>query len=333
MGRIKLQEKQCKKIAEVVNGLTFNKTHFNRPYLDITGNKEEKLRTYLFSVAICHQTQNLFSKKYQLAGWDYIEKVFANLAKDKSTLLDLEYLDKSKPKEIEIELRKSFSDSNKQEDSTLETALERGEILSKTARAILKNYQGKVSNLISLSDNRLINSGHGLYEILEEIPVFVDPLRKKSTAFIKFIEEAGIMKIKDPDNFTPIVDYHMQRVLLRTGCLEVLDKGLQKILKEKTPMKSDKELRSCAVTAMREISSQSKKTIPEIDDIFWSLGRSCCHEKTLCYNGSCNKSPCTFATVIAVPDHKECVFSGICPGNHNERYREYWEPVVDTNFY
>ncbi|MBU1167512.1 hypothetical protein KKC60_03845 [Patescibacteria group bacterium] len=76
MEKVKLQKEQCKKIAEIISELTSNKSYLKRPYLCLHGDKEKKLRAYLLSVAICHQTQNLFSKKYQLAGWDYIEKVY-----------------------------------------------------------------------------------------------------------------------------------------------------------------------------------------------------------------------------------------------------------------
>ena len=77
----------------------------------------------------------------------------------------------------------------------------------------------------------------------------------------------------------------------------------------------------------------ANKDFFEMDEILWSLGRSCCKEKTLCADKACNKNPCTFFSFIDIPDHNNCIFEGVCLGSNDESYRKYWQPIVDTHYH
>ncbi len=83
---------------------------------------------------------------------------------------------------------------------------------------------------------------------------FVDPMKKKSTIFIKLLEQGGLIEVKDPENYLPMMDYHMQRVLLRMGCVEITDESLTRALKEKRILTSDTEIRSKCCDAIKIIS-------------------------------------------------------------------------------
>ncbi|MBU0530577.1 MAG: hypothetical protein KKC05_02785, partial [Nanoarchaeota archaeon] len=187
--------------------------------------------------------------------------------------------------------------------------------------------------LIKQSNNLLINKGQGLYELLDKFEAYRDPLKKKSTLFIKFLVEADLFEIKDTENLVPMMDYHMQRVLLRMGCVEILDADLKNKLLKRERIDSDEEIRSACVEALKIVSRVSGHDVTKMNDFFWPLGRSCCGEKTLCFDMRCSKSPCTFDLLVELASHEKCVFEGVCKGSLNQEYRSYWQPIVETHYY
>jgi hypothetical protein len=162
---------------------------------------------------------------------------------------------------------------------------------------------------------------------------FSDPLQKKSTFLIKLLEESALLKIKDHEHFIPIMDYHMQRVLMRLGCVEITDKQLHQQLIERTPINSDEAIRVACVDAFRIIADISGHPVTKMNDFFWSVGRSCCNETTLCKDKVCSKNPCTLTQIIKLNIHNFCIFEEDCKGYRDDNYRNLWQPLVDTHFY
>jgi hypothetical protein len=325
--KVIVNEEQCKLIAERLAPLQFRKEHFKRPFLTFQADKETKLRAFLYSVAICHQTHTLHSEKLNIWGWEYLEHVYTNLGQDNSKLLDPQYLANLSNEELVKELTELFSENN---ICTLDRLEERVEFIIEISKYLNEHYDGKVNNLLLKSNGLLLN---GLYELMEDIPSFADPQRKKSTVFIKFVIDANLFVIKDQQNIIPIMDYHMQRALLRIGCVEVIDNELKEALINKKTLSSDKEVREASIKAIIKIGELANRTPSEIHDFFWPLGRSCCKEKMLCVDKTCNKEPCTFFKMVDIPKHNHCVFEGVCKGSNDETYRKFWQPLVDTHYY
>lgn len=328
-----LNKEQCKLIAKTIKPLQFRKQHLERPLLTFQADKETKLRTYLFLSAICHQTHSLINKKLNLKGWSFSEYVFTNLGKENSELLNPNFLAKLTTNQLIEKLKPLFSDDGNPNNCTLDKLDQRADFIIQISKKLNEQYNGKVENLIKKSDGFLINNGNGLYELLEKFEAFSDPLRKKSTLFAQLISHANLFQIKDKESITPVMDYQMQRLLLRTGCVEITDTELKKALQNKTPIQSDEEVRNASCQAVKIISEISNKDIFELDDLLWSLARSCCKEKTLCTDKECSKNPCTFFTFINIPEHNQCIFEQICPGKSNKEYRALWQPIVDTHYY
>lgn len=334
MKDIEINIKQCEKIAQIVKKLKFRPSFFKREILTFAEDKETKARVYFYVSAICHQTRKLKSEKRNLVGWDYLTKVFIELTKNEPAFFEpknLKCMDKNK---LITKLKTLFSDYNDLEHTTLERAEERAEFLIECGKILDEKYSGKVLNLLKKSKGYLVKNNHGLYKLLEEFKAFSDPLRKKSGVLLDFLISSGIFKIKDLENFVPVVDYHMQRVFLRMGCIEVKNEDLRKKLMNFERLDSDEEFRIAAQEVLTKISKLSGKTVIELDPIFWSLGRSCCQMKTtLCYNKVCDKNPCTFFTFMDLKNHDKCVFENVCKGSKDKDYREMMEPNVDTYFY
>ncbi len=333
MSQVKINKEQCKKIGNIVKNYKFRPSFYKREFITFEVDKETKARAYFYAVAICHQTHTLINRKLNLKGWDYLSYVFINLAKDNSDLLNPKYLSSLTIKELSSRLKILFSEDDDPENCTLDRLSERADFLIQTAKIIREEYDNKITDLLKLSSGFLFNEGKGLYELLEKFPAYSDKLRKKSTVFIKFLEDSGLIKIKDPENFIPVMDYHIQRVMLRTGCVEIIDSSLQKKLLNKEKIESDEEIRGFCVEAIKIISKVSGFKVTMLDDFFWSLGRSCCREKILCYKGECDKNPCTFETFISLSSHNKCIFEKVCKGSVDEEYRKYWQPIVETHYY
>jgi len=288
---------------------------------------------FLFSWAICHQTHTLINVTKNLKGWEYIEDVYTKLAKENSDFIKPEYLAALSTTEIAEQLKKLFSENG---PCTFDRLEERASFLKDIAQKLLNKFHGQVSEIIQMSGGYLINNSQGFYELMDQFDAYKDPLRKKSTGIIKEMIDSGIIKesdIKDWQNIIPIMDYHMQRVMLRTGCVEVNDPELKQKLISKTKLGSDSEIRQASVKAMKIISKESSSPILSMDNLFWSFGRSCCQTTPKCQSGLCAKSPCTYTKIVFAGQHSKCPFETACKGFSDDRYRQLWQPIVDTTSY
>lgn len=328
-----VNKNQCEKTGRIIKGLKFRKEFLQREFISFNCDKETKMRAYFYSAAICHQTHSLLNRKKDLHGWDYLENVFLHLAKTNSKLLNPDYLTNLSISELIGKLKILFSDDGNPNNCTLGRLEERAGFLIEIGKILKEKYNSKVTNLIELSNGFLINDGNGLYELLEQFESYSDPLKKKTTFFIELLIDSGIIMIKDPENFVPVMDYHIQRVLLRMGCVEIFDKELKEKLLNRKKIDSDEAIRNACVNAIRIISPISGYEIIKLNDFFWPLGRSCCMEKVLCIDKECNKNPCTFELTVDLPGHEDCVFNGLCKGSVNAEYRKYWQPIVETHYY
>lgn len=323
---------RCQRVGEALRPLRLKEEFYKRPYLSVDAPAETRFRMHFFAVAICHQTHNLQHPGLNLWGWDYIEKVFSGLAENDSQLLHPEYLLHCDVEGLAGELGAAFSPTGKPVNTTLDRLSERAKLMRDAASHLINTYRGEVGKIFETAHNRLCGS-YGLYWLLTEFEAFADPQQKKSTFLIKLLEEDGLVEISDPGKFIPIMDYHMQRVLLRLGCVEVNDTELRIKLTSGETLRSDEPIRGLCIDAFKIIAGNSGHPVTKMNDFFWSLGRSCCHKTTLCSDGMCSKNPCTFTQIVEAGPHKKCAFQDFCPAAADPAYRNLWQPVVETHYY
>ena len=332
-GHVEVNQVKCSQIAAIIKNLRLRPEFCERKYLKVEAPRETLIRMHFFAVAICHHTYSLYHRNLDLYGWDFIEHVFAKLAKEKHPLLDTGFLAKARIKEIKTLLCQVFSTDNTSESCTLDRLEERAGLMKDAAVIITEKFADSLYGLFNKSEGLLLNNSKGLYEILPQFEAYADPQQKKSTFLIKLLIEAGLLNIHDPENFIPIMDYHMQRVLLRMGCVEIRNGDLRNKIISREQMPGDEPIRSACITAFRLIAAGSGQPVIKLNDFFWSLGRSCCNENMLCQSGTCEKSPCTFMQIVKIEDHSNCIFEIVCAGAKDESYRRLWQPVVQTHFY
>lgn len=330
---ISVSATKCEEVAERLRDLNIRKKFYTREFLSFDADRETKLRVYLLSAAICHQTHELHHPRLNLWGWDYLEYGFLKMFRERNVLLNPGYLSICQELDIERMLLSAFSPDGDPVNCSLDRLPERAAMLVEVCRVIKQDYGSKVSNLIDSSNGRLIDNGKGLYEILPQFKAFSDPFKKKITFFVKLASDAGVYYVRDPEHIIPIMDYHMQRVLLRMGCIDIDEREIFQDLSERRSMGTDSPIRNACIESLRIIAEESGHGIMAMNDFFWPLGRSCCNVTTLCRERACMKSPCSFQRIVDVASHDSCYFEPVCLGAKDEAFRELWEPVVDTHYY
>jgi hypothetical protein len=328
-----LNEGQCRKIALAISGVDVRPEYYNREFICFDTDRETKLRIYFLSVAICHQTHHLHNEKLDLWGWDYIEYAFLQMFRRNHPIINPGYVSTCSDIDMTTYLQEAFSHDGNKEHCTLDRIEERANMLLEICRVVITRFNRNVSELIDGCEGRLLNNGNGFYEVLPQFMAFSDPLRKKITFFLKLASDAGLIRLKDPENLIPIMDYHMQRVLLRTGCVEIVDDDLRKKITGRIPLSSDEPIRTGCIDAIKLISQLSGHAASKLNDFFWPLGRSCCNETQLCQIRKCMKNPCSLAMMLTLSSHHMCLLEGSCKGADNVDFRSLWEPEVNTHFY
>jgi hypothetical protein len=333
MNRVTVNIDQCKAIGKVLQTLSIKSTVYRREYFLLSVPAEIKLRMFFFSIGICQQTHMLINKKLNLVGFNYLEKVFTDLAKANSEMLDPFFVKNQTPRALSERFAVLFSETGDPKDCTLDRLDERSRLCIDISQKLVENYAGQVCALIAKSHGYLVGE-QGIYRLLSDFEAYSDPFKKKSSLFVTFAHQVGLFTIQDLENLIPIMDYHMQRVLLRFGCVEILDEQLRQALVKQENLPSDEEIRSASIDAVHQLARHSGHSIFNIHDFLWPLGRSCCKEKPLCQHGLCDKDPCTFDSFVQLPfRHTHCIFEGTCKGSLKEDYRNLWQPLVDTHYY
>jgi sugar/nucleoside kinase (ribokinase family) len=123
----------------------------------------------------------------------------------------------------------------------------------------------------------------GLLALLSELPGYAeDPLAKKANllAVILAGRPERFLDPRDPDSVRAIVDYHMMRGCLRTGCVRIVDRSLAARLTARTWVDEVEEaaIRGASFDAIGQLVARSGRSMAEVDAFFFARGRSVCLE-------------------------------------------------------
>ncbi len=326
-----IDEDICASLGQIINKLEFRPEFYDRPFLKMKACRESRFRAYFFSVAICHQTYALKNESLKLYGWEYLEYVFTHLAENESPLLDPDFMLKAGQEKLIYLIKPLFAENHDPESCTLDRLEERTGLMLDAAAFLTKQFPGAVADLFSKEDQQL--SCDEIYNRLSQMEAFADPLHKKSSFLIKLLDDAGLFHVSDPENLVPIMDYHMQRVLLRCGAVEIMDQKLRQKLQKRIVLESDEAIRAACVEAIKLIVAQTEFNSLKMNDVFYLLGRSCCLDEPLCRSGRCAKNPCSLSLAVQIGDHRHCIFENVCKAVNDDAYLSFWQPVVETHYY
>jgi hypothetical protein len=122
-----------------------------------------------------------------------------------------------------------------------------------------------------------------LLERLSTLPGYAeDPLAKKANllAIILANRPERFLDLRDPESITPIVDYHLMRSCLRTGCVEIIDDDLRHRVERRAWVDEveEDEIRSSCFDAIQSLVELSGLTQAAVDGFFFSNARKICVE-------------------------------------------------------
>ena len=162
--------------------------------------------------------------------------------------------------------------------------------------------------------NRTDRPAAALLERLATLPGYAeDPLAKKANllAIILANRPERFLDMRDPESITPIVDYHLMRSCLRTGCVAIVDDDLRSRLESRrwVDEAEEAEIRGACFDAIQALVETSGLGQASVDGFFFSNGRRVCVE-------------------VEQPLCDECVAHDACA-----RRTELFQPVIRTSAY
>lgn len=141
---------------------------------------------------------------------------------------------------------------------------------------------GGVPSLIEAS-NSTPDPLAAFLKVLTGIPGYgEDPLAKKANllALILANRPERFLDLRGPMAIAPIIDYHIMRTMLRTGCVRVEAEALRRSLEARTWVEAGDEsaIRIAARDAIDALCTASGLRVGEVDGFLFNLGRTVCLE-------------------------------------------------------
>ncbi|MCD6301351.1 MAG: iron-sulfur cluster loop [Staphylothermus sp.] len=180
---------------------------------------------------------------------------------------------------------------------------------------LLKLYNGRVTNIIKQSNERLHGTIEkpGLFDHLRVFRAYEDPVEKKPILLAKFLIARQLFKPKD---FLDVpVDNHLTRIAYRLGLVMVSGRLWDKIRGcVEVSREEDILLRMIIRRAYRMLAEKSRLDPGKIDDHFWLMGKKIC----------LRDEP---------PRCNECLFKQVCLARKNNNFMVSEHKYYNTWYY
>ena len=213
---------------------------------------------------------------------------------------------------------------------------ERVSILRDLAQGLLHDYEGSTLTLLAVCEGRLhAPDGTGFLDRLSRFEGYDDPHFKKAFVLLKFLDALNLWHTQDTENLFIPVDYHLIRMALRTGIVTVSDAHLAKQLRGRSPATEadDWEIREVVKHAYKALEASSGVNVFILDEIFWTIGRSCCHYSRPPRCASCDYTDCSVMKSFDYDCPGRCPLTTTCLGGRDESFRGFFEPRLVTTYY
>lgn len=151
-----------------------------------------------------------------------------------------------------------------------------------------------------------------LLDRLRKIPGYSeDPLEKKNLllAMAMANRPEKFIEAKDFYNWLPVVDYHLMRVALRLGLVDLHKNEIDENEKRQfVSAEVEKDIRTSVYDALIFLIRESGRGMPFIDELMWSARKYC--------------------PEMEEPDCSKCVFTNVC-----KKRTKLFQPVFRTTYY
>jgi len=328
---IEVNEHQCFKLAEMIKEIRigYEKT-LTKPLLE---SQENALRLFFYYMAINYDTRGIsgYVNGRYYRGSEYLYHVMRRQIEANPQAFNADAM-------VSLTLESFKNWFGGPEFCEVRRPEERITLLRNAAEVLLRRYEGNVSNLLEESQG-FIEGERGLKRRLSEIKAFDDPLAKKTMVLLLFLHYEGLFRIRDPENVTVGIDYHLQRIALRSGIVEVVDDRLERKLKLRRFVSNEAhhKIRKVCLGAYMLIGQRLKWCMIDVDQLFWQIGRNCClyTHPPFCGERVCENK---FCTLVENSNYQcggggKCPLDGACKASLDNRYVRFFEPKVITYYY
>jgi hypothetical protein len=139
-----------------------------------------------------------------------------------------------------------------------------------------------------------------------------DPLRKKSNLLAMILNQRpeNFLPLRDDEQVEPVIDYHLQRVVLRLGLIDVVNEELKNKLINRQVLSPAEEwaVRYSAYRVDEQLAALSGKSTSDLDWLFFTARKFC--------------------PEMSEPDCQSCQMDPVCAHR-----KELFQPVIRTSFY
>jgi len=327
-----VDETVCSEVASRIREIRLRRPY--RPVIPRELGRELALRVLFFFSVINYDTRGLWGivRGRLVRGSEYLLQALISLAEEDPSSLEPSSL-------AALELEKFMSWFGGPGEKRLpRRPSERVDLLRDAAEKLLEHYDGSVAALLDACGGRIGGPG-GLRERLSKFKAFDDPLAKKTMVFAILARLEGLWEPVDPENITVGIDYHLQRVALRSGMVVIADEGLRRKLLFRRFVSAEEHhsIRAACLRAYELVGHFSGRSQLELDQLFWNLGRSCCHHEREPACGG--RAPCARGTTCSFLEATDyacegaCPLDGICRASLEPELVRLVEPKVITYYY
>lgn len=286
-----------------------------------------------FLVGICHDTRKVegLVRGSYLRGWDYLLARWLELMEQSPEELALARLG-----EVDGDtLGAWYSDTGKPADSRLDRREERAFLLRDAARRLRVKWDGRVYRICEWNDGWLWkNGGQGIVPSMQEFVAYSDPLHKKTWLLMDILRVDTEWEPRDPWRIGLPVDYHLERLALRTGMVTVPDEWALRLREgHRVLLDDDLDLRRAIERVGRSLGTYLNVNLAQLDRVLWSVARECClGASPVCVSGD----PGPMRMIVqrySLKFSDPCPFVKACLGATNAAFRSLLESNVDTFYY
>jgi len=140
-----------------------------------------------------------------------------------------------------------------------------------------------------------------------------DPYQKKAVLLVMILSRRPerFLALHDPETLSPVVDYHLMRGCLRTGCVAIDDPALRARLEARAWVSAAEEddVREACWHALRALDAATGLGVAAIDGYFFTLGRRGCGEEQPPACETCELSPvCGRHTALFQPVYRTTAY-------------------------
>jgi len=323
---------KCIEVARVVKSLNINVDSFtNTEYYPPATDDPIRVASYFFfMVAIDHRTsrpsrrfEGIVCGKYY-KGSDLLYRLGMIRYQEDPNFFSADRMEKVTTDEIRrwLSVKKPYY-------TCIWDPETRALLLRDAARKLNMKYSGNPLKIFEREDVKCWLSR------LSEFLAYSDPVAKKSFLLIKFLERRGLIGEVESSQLEVPVDNHLTRIALRVGIV-VPNEELMNLIRAGVEVsdKVDILVRLAVRKAFSIVCEHARIRPTHLDDLLWSLGRTCCtKERPVCIYGCNIVGECPTKYIISKCDNT-CVFIEVCnAAKYGKSEKIYEHTKINTWYY